>query len=230
MGILDRDEEFEQIGKDKSLVITALALERMWMPYWIGVHKTDYTDEERTRHIKIVEEWMQMIWGRIERGYAFPGDYDRFSELLVQLNDILDPEMTVNEAELDPDANYLLDGISDCADSFLVEDEFVSGRCKSVVEGVLDMLMDGLSMSLFDDIYESSYEIKEKNEELSNDILEHHPALVDEVLRVEADKALAQNYPQNMEEILKRKAAYHELNLFDFKPLEEYGFHVKVIK
>ena len=65
---------------------------------------------------------------------------------------------------------------------------------------------------------------------MRNYILEYHPALADEVLRVEADKALAQNYPQNMEEILKRKAEYHELNLFDFKPLEEYGLYVKVIK
>ena len=200
------------------------------MPYWIGVHKTDYTDEERTRHIKITEEWMQMIWGRIERGYALPNDYDRFSELLTLMNDTLGSETTVNEAELDADAMYLLEKILDCADSFLVEDEFVSGRCKRAVEGVLDMVMDELEIYLFHGIYESSYEIKEKNEKLSDYIIEHHPALVDEDLRVEADKALAQNYPQNMEEILKRKAEYHELNLFDFKPLEEYGLYVKVIK
>lgn len=227
--ILDRDEEFEQLGKDKSLVITALALERMWMPYMAGVYKTDYTKEECAQHIQITKEWMKMIWGRIECGYARPNDYDRFCELLKLMNDTLDWETTVNEAELDPRADYFVEEILECAKSFLVEETFLSGRCKEVVESVFNMVMEGLESYLFHNVYKSSYEIKEKNEELSDYILGHHPALVDEILRVEADKAMAQDYPQNMKEILEKRAEYHKLNLLDFKPLEEYGFQVEVI-
>ncbi len=229
-GILDRDEEFEQLGKDKSLVITALALERMWMPHWIGVQKTDYTDEECALHIKITEEWMQLIWGRIERGHALPGDYDRFVELLELMNNALDSETTANEADLDRNAYYFLDGILDCAKSFLVENKFVSGKCKRLVDGVLNMVMDQLENYLFDNLYESSDEIKEKNQKLSDYIFEHHPAIAVEVSNVKADKELVLNYPQNMAQIRKKRAEYHNLNLLDFKPLEEYGIHVGVIK
>lgn len=200
------------------------------MPHWIGVQKTDYTNEERALHIKITEEWMQMIWRRVEHGHALPGDYDRFTELLELMNNTLDSETTVNEAELDSVALYFQLKILDCAKSFFVEDEFVSGRCKRVVEGVLDLVIDELELYLFRGIYEKSFEIKEKNQKLSDYILEHHPAIVEEVSCVKEDKELALNYPQNMEQIMKKRAEYHNLNLLDFKPLEEYGIHVGVIK
>ena len=54
--------------------------------------------------------------------------------------------------------------------------------------------------------------------------------VLEELKRIELDIELAQNYPQNMEEILKRKAEYHELYLYDIKPLEEYGIHVEPVR
>ena len=47
-----------------------------------------------------------------------------------------------------------------------------------------------------------------------------HPAVLEELQRVEKDMELAQRYPQSMEEILHKRMEYHELNICDNHLLE----------
>ena len=47
---------------------------------------------------------------------------------------------------------------------------------------------------------------------------------------MDIDMDLVQNYPHNMEEIMKRREEYHNRNIVDFKSLEEYRFHVEPIR
>ena len=55
---------------------------------------------------------------------------------------------------------------------------------------------------------------------LTNTIKNNHPAVLEELQRVEMDMELAQRYPQNMEEILQKRMEYHELNICDNHLLE----------
>ncbi len=52
-------------------------------------------------------------------------------------------------------------------------------------------------------------------------IKNNHPAVLEELQRVETDMELAQEYPRNMDQILQKRMEYHELNICDINLLED---------
>ncbi len=80
--------------------------------------------------------------------------------------------------------------------------------------------MGEINDMLYIDVYEESYQIFKINSKLTQYIKNNHPAVLEELQRVETDMELAQRYPQNMEEILQKRMEYHELNICDINLLE----------
>lgn len=200
------------------------------MPCMEGIQKTDFLDEEdRSRFIQIMEEGMQMVWGRIERGHALPSDKDRIKKLTDILIDITDQDEEYVEVEDAGDC--LWDGLLECANSFFVDEVFDIGRCEEAIDTVFHMVDGMLEEFLNDNLYERSPAIEDKNEELTRYIIGNHPVRIAEVNCPDRDIELVEkNYPHNMDEIMKRREEYHNRNIIDFKPLEEYGFHVEPVR
>lgn len=215
--------KFGQMEIQQILVVTALGLERMWKPFVQGLEKTEYTVNERTEFLQIEELRMDMVWERIKRGEVNHEALEQFHETMEREYKIIDVERNTYGAELEVGACYLDSQLIAVAESFFTELKFNDERCAETVSDVLALILRTINDMLYREIYGESYRIFQLNRDLTRHVLDHHPCVLEEIKRVEMDLELAMGYPQNMNEILRRGMAYHQLDVCDIKPFEAYG-------
>ncbi len=211
---------FEHMEPNKILAMTALTLERLWQPFIYGIEKTEYTTKEREDFLQIEELRMDMIWERIKSGKVNPKHLNIFNETLEQEYILTDVDRNVSGAEQDERAAYLTSRLINIAESFFTESKFDIEQCVQTVDIGLSVIMWEIGNMLYFDIYKESDEIYDINSKLTKYIKNNHPAVLEELQRVEMDMELVQRYPQNMEEILQKRMEYHELNICDINLLE----------
>ena len=211
---------FKQMEPNKILLMAALTLERLWQPFVYGIEKTEYTPKEKEDFLQIEELRMDMIWERVKSGKVNPKHLSIFDETMEREYELTDVDRNVFGAELDGRAAYLGDRIVGVAKSFFTVSKFDIGQCAQTVSNGVSVIMWEINNMLYIDAYEKSYQIFKVNSELTKYIKNNHPAVLEELQRVEMDMELAQRYPQNMEEILQKRMEYHELNICDNHLLE----------
>ena len=211
---------FKQMEPNKILVMAALTLERLWQPFVYGIEKTEYTAKEKEDFLQIEELRMDMIWERIKSGKVNPKHLNKFDETMEREYELTDVDRNVFGAELDGRAAYLSARIVGVAKSFFTVSKFDIGQCAQTVSNGLSVIMWEINNMLYIDVYEESYQIFKVNSKLTKYIKNNHPAVLEELQRVEKDMELAQRYPQSMEEILQKRMEYHELNICDNHLLE----------
>ena len=116
--------------------------------------------------------------------------------------------------------SYLTSRLINIAESFFTESKFDIEQCVQTVDIGLSVIMWEIGNMLYIDIYKESDGIYDINSKLTKYIKNNHPAVLEELQRVETDMELAQRYPQSMEEILQKRMEYHELNICDINLLE----------
>ena len=211
---------FKHMEPNKILVMTALTLERLWQPFIYGIEKTEYTTKEREDFLQIEELRMDMIWERIKSGKVNPKYSSIFDETLEQEYILTDVNRNTFGAEQDERAVYLASRLINISGSFFTESKFDIEQCAQTVSMGLSVIMWEIGNMLYVDVYEESYQLFKINSKLTQYIKNNHPAVLEELQRVETDMELAQRYPQSMEEILQKRMEYHELNICDINLLE----------
>ena len=211
---------FKHMEPNKILVMTALTLERLWQPFIYGIAKTEYTTKEREDFLQIEELRMDMIWERIKSGKVNPKYSNIFDETLEQEYILTDVNRNTFGAEQDERAVYLASRLINISGSFFTESKFDIEQCAQTVSMGLSVIMWEIGNMLYVDVYEESYQLFKINSKLTQYIKNNHPAVLEELQRVETDMELAQRYPQSMEEILQKRMEYHELNICDINLLE----------
>ena len=211
---------FEQMEPNKILVMAALTLERLWQPFIDGIEKTEYTTKEREDFLQMEELRMDMIWERIKSGKVNPKHSSIFHETMELEYRLTDVNRNVFGAELDERAIYLDARLVDIAGSFFTESKFDIEQCALTVSIGLSVIMSEINNMLYHDVYEESYQMYKINSKVTKYVKNNHPAVSEELQRVEMDMELAQRYPQNMEEILQKRMEYHELTICDINLLE----------
>lgn len=222
-------KKFKQMEVNKALVITALGLERMWKPFVQGIEKTEYTIKEKTDFLQIEELRMNMVWERIKSGEVNHEYLDKFHETMEHEYKIIDVESNTYGAELQIEACYLDSQLSNIAKSFFTECGFDDERCAETVSMVLALILYKIKDMLYKDIYKESYRTFKKNSNLTRYVTDNHPSVLEEIKRVEMDMEMVRGYPCNMNDILKKRIEYHEMNVCDIKSLETYGMHIELI-
>lgn len=215
--------KFRQMEVHQVLVVTALGLERMWKPFVQGLEKTEYTANERTEFLQIEELRMDLVWERIKRGEVNHESLEQFHETMEREYKIIDVERNTYGSELEVEACYLDSQLIAAAESFFTESKFDEERCAEIVSMVLGLILHTINDMLYREVYKEFYRISKVNSDLTRDVLEHHPGVLEEIKRVEMDLELAMGYPQNMNEILIKRMEYHQLDVCDIKPFEAYG-------
>ncbi len=211
---------FKHMEVNKILVITALSLERLWQPFIYGIAKTEYTTKEREDFLQIEELRMDMIWERIKSGKVNPKHSNIFDKTLEQEYILADVNRNTFGAELD-ERTYLTSRLIQISESFFTKSKFDIEQCAQTVSMGLSVIMREINNMLYVDVYEESYQLFKINSKLTQYIKNNHPAVLEELQRVEVDMELAQGYPRNMEEILQKRMEYHELNICDINLLED---------
>lgn len=211
---------FKHMEPNKILVMTALTLERLWQPFIYGIEKTEYTTKEREDFLQIEELRMDMIWERIKSGKVNPKYSSIFDETLEQEYILTDVNRNTFGAEQDERAVYLASRLINISGSFFTESTFDIEQCAQTISMGLSVIMWEIGNMLYVDVYEESYQLFKINSKLTQYIKNNHPAVLEELQRVETDMELAQRYPQSMEAILQKRMEYHELNICDINLLE----------
>ncbi len=215
---------FKQMEPNKILVMVALTLERLWQPFIYGIEKTEYTTKEREDFLQIEKLRMDMIWERVKSGKVNPKHLSIFHETMEREYKIADVDRNVFGAELEERAIYLDSRLINIAKSFFTESKFDIEQCAQTASKGLSVVMSEINNILYINVYEESEEIYDINSKLTRYIKNNHPAVLEELQRVETDMELAQRYPQNMDEILQKRMEYHELNICDINLLESAFF------
>ncbi len=204
--------KFVHLEHNQVLVIMALALEKMWKPYLVGIRKSECTELEKSEILHMAEQCMQRIWQRIKCGKSFAEDLDYWNKMCDRFNDIFEEE----EIEFGEEALWFDGELVGGAWLFFDDTEFDIARCASMVSRVLDMIIGQI-----DCVLNNAYpKLKIQDPEKYESIIANHPAIINELDRINIDIQLAEKYPGNLEEILDKAAEYHKLNLCDMDPIE----------
>ena len=172
------------------MLMAALTLERLWQPFVYGIEKTEYTPKEKEDFLQIEELRMDMIWERVKSGKVNPKHLSIFDETMEREYELTDVDRNVFGAELDGRAAYLGDRIVGVAKSFFTVSKFDIGQCAQTVSNGLSVIMWEINNMLYIDAYEKSYQIFKVNSELTKYIKNNHPAVLEELQRVEMDMEL----------------------------------------
>lgn len=210
--------EFEHLEHNQVLVVMALALEKMWEPYLVGIQKSGCTELVESEMFHMAEQCMQRIWERIKRGKPCLEDLGNWNKMCDRFNDIFDGE----EIEFSEEALWFDGELVGSAWLFLDDSEFDIKRCASMVSRVLEMIIGKIDSVL----YKDHPKLKMQDPEQYQSIIMNHPAIINELKQINLDIQLAERYPRNLDEILDKAAEYHKLNLCDIKPIESYGIHI----
>ncbi len=212
---------FKHMEVNKILVITALTLERLWQPFIYGIEKTEYTIKEKEDFLQIEKLRMDMIWERVKTGRVNPKHSSIFNETMKQEYELADVNRNTFGAEQDERAIYLASRLINISRSFFTKSKFDIEQCTQTVSSVVSSIMYEIDNILYFNYYEESSQIYEINSKLTQYIKNNHPAVLEELQRVETDMELAQEYPRNMDQILQKRMEYHELNICDINLLED---------
>lgn len=199
--------KFEYLDHDQALVVMALALEKMWVPYLEGIRKSECTEEEKIEILKMAEQCMYRVWRRIKRGKPSEEDLEYWNKMCDRLNEMFDGE----EIEFGEDALWFDGELIGSAWTFFIKNQFDIEYCVNTVSRVLDMIIGRLDAILD----EYNPKLKMQNSEQYDSIIRNHPALLNELKRINIEIQLARQYPNNLDEILKKGSEYHKLNLLD---------------
>ncbi len=212
---------FKHMEVNKILVITALTLERLWQPFIYGIEKTEYTIKEKEDFLQIEKLRMDMIWERVKTGRVNPKHSSIFNETMKREYELTSADRNTFGAELDERAIYLDSELIQISRSFFTKSKFDIEQCAITVSSVVSSIMCEIDNILYFNYYEESSQIYEINSKLTQYIKNNHPAVLEELQRVETDMELAQEYPRNMDQILQKRMEYHELNICDINLLED---------
>lgn len=182
---------FARIPNDQALVVGALALERLWQPFLIGISECAYFEHEREAVIQLEEKCLDLIWARIQRGSAQESDWIEFCELFDQIEELSD------EVDLNILAKSFYCAIADFAYWCLqpYEQEKRAGVAVCALELIVELMAKPSERTTKED-----------------------EAVNAEIQRIDDDIELSQDYPQNMDLILQRRSEYHALDIHSFHP------------
>ena len=214
------EKRFEHMGQNQVLVVTAFALEKMWKPYVEGIQKSGCSKTEVSEMLQMAEQCMYRIWERIKQGKPFPEDYNNWSKMCDRFNDMFDED----EVEFCEEALWFDGELIGSAWVFFNEAKFDVKYCAGTVSRVLEMIIGRIG----DVLHEYYPKLEKQNHTQYESIISNHPAVLNELKRIDMDIKLAERYPNNLEEILNKGSEYHKLNLWDIQPPEAYGIHVEI--
>lgn len=200
--IVDRKYEelqyaFEQLSNNKAIVIAALGLERLWTAF---VGSIDI--EEYPGLIELQDACMKMMWNRVIRGNVLPNEYADYKQIEEKMNIIIDPD---NDGECPPVyASYLSQIFPDAAYwLFNSPSKRRAGIATNALQMIASDIYDTMDGSLLGSDPDKQYVA----------LLEKHPAILDEIARIDSDVNLANMYPDNLNDILARKEYYRNLKI-----------------
>lgn len=211
---------FENMEHDQVLVVTVFALEKMWKPYVEGIHKSECTEAEISEVLQMAEQCMHRIWERIKRGKPLSEDLDSWNKMCDRFNEMFDED----EVEFCEEALWFDGELIGSAWVFFNESKFDVKRCAGTVSRVLDMIIGRIGAVLF----EYYPKLEKQNRKQYESIMTNHPAVLNELKRINMDIELAEKYPKNLNEILNKGEEYHKLNLWNIQSSEAYGIHVEM--
>lgn len=188
---------FDRMDNNKAIVIAALGLERLWTAFVSNIDETEYPEL-----IELQGTCMEMMWNRVVRGNVLPDEYTDYEQLEKEMNVIVDPD---GYGDCPPaNASFLWKIFPASANWFFN----VSAKGRAYIATyALEMLASDI-YDTFDDPLLGSEPDKQYAA-----FLEKHPAILDEIARIDFDVALANLYPENIDEILSRKEYYHNLKI-----------------
>jgi len=208
------DKKYEKLEKcfkamkyNQVLVIEALALERMWTLFTESIIESGFPSDIISIILQVNEQRMQMVWESVKTGKASSGDYKKFWELQDYLNE-----------QLWDNGIYELEGCTFVFDSTITNEAWCFFKrsdhdvscCAEVIVNILELLIN----QLYDQSEEGGLDLAKHNSAGYGDFMfKEHPLLKNELMRIDADIELAKGYPENMDEILRKKEEYHKLNI-----------------
>lgn len=201
---------FATIHNDQALVVGALAIERLWQPFVIGISTCAYSEQEREDVVQLEEKCLDLIWARIQRTSAQESDWKDFCELFDQIEEIS------AEVDLNFQAKSFYCAIVDFAGWCLKpcrEGQIVRPRADTVVcplELIVDTIMNSLTAK--------PGEFAGERQTMNQDTLLNHPGVISEMQRINDDIELARDYPRNVNSIMQQKSKYHSLNVNSIYP------------
>lgn len=200
--IVDRKYEelkivFDQIDHNKAIVVTALSLERLWTAF-----VDDIDTEEYPGLVELQDACMKMMWNRVMRENVLPNEYADYKQMEETMDRIMDPDQDGNGPS--DYGCYLWTIFPDAAYCFF--DPSGKGRA-----GVATNPLQMIATNIYDTCDDSLLSPEAQQRYVA--FLETHPAILDEIARIDSDVALANLYPENLDAILARKDEYHNLKL-----------------
>jgi len=181
------EDIFIELKDEQIRLVALLAAERMWKSF------TNYLILERSPKLEeSVRTCLDILWdSNIEGGISDSQnqEYERMLDIINSTTNEENPE----EEFVDIYPLYLIGGLSS-GRRFNSRKQVIT-TCSSKTVRPLDMICDDLLNTVTDNM------------------LDTHPAVVAELNRIDDDIILAKGFPQNMAEVLKRKAFYQTLQL-----------------
>lgn len=174
-----------QIPDDQALVIGALAVERLWKPFLIGISKCAYFEQEREAVIQLEGKCLDIIWTRMQRGFVQESDWEEYCELFDQIEELS------AEVDLNYEAKSFYCAVGDFAYWCLkpCEKIEVAGIAVCALELMVELMAE------------------------PEDVTEEDQTVNAEIRRINTDIELARNYPENIDLIMQKRAEYHDLNI-----------------
>lgn len=212
---------FRTMENNQAIVVTLLALERLWHPFIEGVVESEFPEEMTKEVLNIAETWMHMAWARVQRGNSSPEDLKNFKALLSRVDEMFE--------EIDGDyfagaATFFYSGFLDCANWFfnINESSTRDDKRADVPCLVLDMITDQVVDTIINISPNTYYTDKKQCENIQS----HHPMVIAEIERLDSDIALAKEYPQNLKLIEERAKQYRNTDFKTIQPLSFYGISI----
>ena len=178
---------FMELKEEQIRLVGLLATERLWKPF------TDSLILARSPKLEeSVRTCLDLLWESSIEGVISNHQNQEYDRMLQVINSTADEE-NPEEEFLTPYPLYLLGGLSSgrrCNNKKQIIDVYGAKTVRP-----LDMICDDIPITFTDDM------------------LDKHPAVVAELNRIDDDIILAKEFPQNMAEVLKRKAFYQTLQL-----------------
>lgn len=178
---------FLNLKEEQIRLVAMLATERMWKSF------ADYLIIERSPNLEeSARVCLDIIWEKTLKGKISDmreQEYDRMLDIVNHSSDEENPEGEFL-------TRYPLYFIGQLFSDMLSDDrEQVINECSGSAIRPLEMICDDVL---------NSY---------SEDTLNQHPAIIAELNRIDHDVMLAKEFPQNISEVLNKKALYQTLQL-----------------
>lgn len=178
---------FTELSDDQIRLVAILANERMWKSF------ADYLILENSPKLEeSVRICLDIIWEKTIKGMISDDQRQKYNRMI----QVIDSSSNEENPEDEFLAIYPIYLIGQLYSDMLCNDKNkIITVCSSATVRPLDMICDDLLNTV------------------SDEMLSEHPAVIAELNRIDGDILLARDFPQNMSEVLNKKALYQTLQL-----------------